>query len=76
MADVAEIAAGLGHLQRSAIRRLSSEWRRAGTSSTFIGFAPGMIEGRFYNRAKQYRLTPLGLAVRNHLLNQEPHNAS
>ncbi len=69
MTDTAKIAAGLKYHQRNVIRGLSSDWRDAGTCSAFLGYVPILMESRYdkHSRKKQYRLTPLGLAVRDYL---------
>ena len=70
-----DIARKLTAAQRRAVRRLHGEWQPAKTCALFFGHKTPITERRYHRifgcyRA-EYRLTPLGLAVRNHLLQKE-----
>jgi len=72
--DVAAIARGLSKSQRWFVTALSACWTMPGD----IGANPNhgsnrdhrLIEASTDGDGREYRLTPLGLAVRNHLTEQ------
>lgn len=66
--DVGAIAAGLTKAQRHAIHRLDGEWRFLGLASRPDKCHPVIERWNRPYGGFNYRLTPLGLAVRAHLL--------
>lgn len=74
IAEVAEIAAKLTKAQRWFVSSLSSSW----TLPSEIGANPNhssnrdrrLIEASTEGQGREYRLTSLGNAVRNHLISQ------
>jgi len=72
--SIAEVAAGLTKAQRWFVSALSPSWATPGE----IGASPNhtsnrdrrLIEANTEGQGREYRLTPLGLAVRNHLISQ------
>jgi hypothetical protein len=79
--DIAKIAAGLTKAQREALSALSPEWQPAPSGVTRQSVAAlkwdlcerGWPHGRKINCSPvEYRLTPLGLAVRAHLKEPTP----
>jgi hypothetical protein len=76
--QVAEIARGLTKAQRWFVSMLSTSWRHPRE----VGAGPNhssnrdrrLVEASTEGHGREYRLTPLGLAVRAHLLSDTPHD--
>lgn len=78
--DVAAIAAGLDPEQLEAFRAIGEEWGRTGASRhnsrarvKLLRRMAHLIEWTWGDDAHRYRLTPLGLAVRAHILEDMSH---
>ena len=67
MTDVAEIARGLTKAQREAVASIKGLFNYA----TFCGL-PNCGIARKHHRSAAWQLTPLGLAVRAHLTQEQP----
>ena len=86
--DVERIAEGLTEAQHTALWNLGcgepdfahgwrrapfDGWRRAGQACTNLS-QKGLAEKEVEDHAVMYRLTPLGLAVRSHLMKGQDHD--
>jgi hypothetical protein len=78
MTDVAKIAASLSEAQRRAILILSGQWVSRMLPERIIWLDPSILETAAPLRSghERVRLTPLGLAVRAHLLANTPGDAN